>query len=219
MGWVHGTEEYVIYRGMSDDTVYMCANVPRAGCKPLGPSPLPVQAHSITVAPNGLLYLLLVDGSVGVLNPTGALRPASLDTLLPVLPVSDPGSYNPLTALPLVPSLPTFPATPMATPVGGTPTATPGVNEAYTPTGVKLTNATVLVSDQQDHLFIGDGADHRIIRLDAPPAGDADPTPGQQYADASILDSLQSVSAVDQGTQGFSLYVLGGQSLLLITLP
>jgi serine/threonine protein phosphatase PrpC len=216
---VRGTTEYVIYRSMSADTVYMCSNAPRAGCKPFGPSSLPVQAHSITAAPNGLLYLLLVDGSIGVLTPTGALHPASLATLLPVLPVSDPNSYNPLTALPLVPAPPTFPATPTATPVGGTPTPTPGTNEPYTPTGVKLTNATVLVSDQQNHLFIGDGADHRIVRLDASATGEADPTPGQQYADASTLDSLQSVSAVDQGTQGFSLYVLGGQSLLLITLP
>ncbi|HEU5370004.1 MAG TPA: hypothetical protein VFU69_16135, partial [Ktedonobacterales bacterium] len=80
-------------------------------------------------------------------------------------------------------------------------------------------NATVLVSDQQDHLFIGDGADHRIVQLDASATGDADPTPSQQYADASTLDSLQSVSAVDQGAQGASLYVLGGQSLLLISVP
>src|SRR5581483_1998145 len=151
-------------------------------CKALGPSPLPVQAHSMTIAPNGMLYLLLVDGSVGVLNAAGQLHPAQLGTLWPALPVSDPDSFNPLVALPTVSSPPTF---------ATTPTATPGTNAPYTPSGVRLANATVLVSDQQNRLFIGDGADHRIVRLDAPAAGASDPRPSQQYADASALDSLQ----------------------------
>ena len=84
---------------------------------------------------------------------------------------------------------------------------------------MKLPTATVLVSDQHNRLFIGDGADHRVIRLDAPPTGATDPLPSQQYADASALDSLQSVSAIDQGDNGFALYVLGNHSLLVITLP
>jgi len=172
----------------------------------------------MTVAPNGLLYLLLVDGSIGVLTPNGVLHPANLASLLPPLPIDDPDSFNPLTPLPPVPTAPTFSTTPTPTPANGTPTATPGANAPYIPAGVKLTNATVLVSDQQNHLFLGDGADHRIVRLDVPNTGASDPTPGQQYVDASTLDGLQSVSALDQGAQGFSLYVLGGHSLLVITL-
>ncbi len=202
---VHGTQAYVLYRGTKDDTVSVCSSVPPAGCHTLGPSPLPVQAYSMTVAPNGLLYLLLVDGSIGVLSPTGTLHPANLSTLLPVLSVSDPAAFNPLTSLPTVPAPPTF-------------SATPGAGDPYTPTGVKLPTATVLVSDQHNRLFIGDGADHRVIRLDAPPTGATDPLPSQQYADASALDSLQSVSAIDQGDNGFALYVLGNHSLLVITL-
>jgi serine/threonine protein phosphatase PrpC len=214
---VHNAQVYVLYRGMTD-TIYACSDKPAASCKPFGPSPLPAQAYSVTVAPNGTLYLLLVDGSIGVLTPAGALHPANLASLLPVLPVADPASFNPLTALPTVPTTPTFSATPTPVPTSGTPTATPGANATYTPTGVKLSNATVLVSDQQNHLFIGDGADHRVVQLNAPPTGDGDPTPGQQYADASALDSLQSISVVDHGAQGFSLYVLGGHSLLVMTL-
>jgi serine/threonine protein phosphatase PrpC len=203
---VRGTQEYVVYRGMNHDTVYACSSAPPTpGCKPLGPSPLPAQVYSMTAAPNGLLYLLLVDGSIGVMTPTGALHPANLGRLLPALPISDPTAFNPLASLPTVPAPPTF-------------SATPGASGSYTPIGVKLTTATVLVSDQQNHLFIGDGADHRIVRLDVPATGTSDPTPNQQYADASALDSLQSVSAVDQGAQGLSLYVLGNRSLLVITL-
>lgn len=216
---VHGTQEYVIYRGTNNDTVYACSSsTPAGSCKPLSTSPLPVQAHSMAIAPNGLLYLLLVDGSIGVLTPTGTLHPADFGALLPALPISDPSSFNPLTPLPTVPAQPMFSATPTATPANGTPTATPGTNQPYTPTGVKLTNATVLVSDQQNRLFIGDGTDHRIVRLDAPATGTSDPIPSQQYVDASALDSLQSVSVVDHGAQGFSLYELGDHSLLVMTL-
>jgi serine/threonine protein phosphatase PrpC len=211
---VSGTQVYVIYRGTKDDTVYVCSSNAAGSCKALGPSPLPVQAHSMTIAPNGLVYLLLVDGSVGVLNAAGQLHPAQLGTLWPALPVSDPDSFNPQVALPTVPAQSTFSTTPTAT-----PTTTPGAQVPYTPSGVKLTNATVLVSDQHNRLFIGDGADHRIVRLDAPTTGASDPTPSQQYADASALDSLQSISVLDQGAQGFSLYVLGNRSLLVIPLP
>ncbi len=214
---VRGTQEYVLYRG-TNDTIYACSNTPTS-CKPFGPTPLPAQAYSMTAAPNGLLYLLLVDGSIGALTPTGALYPANIASLLPALPVGDPSSFDPLTALPRVPATPTFPVTPTPTPADGTPTVTPGANSSYTPVGVKLTNATVLVSDQHNHLLIGDGADHRIIQLDAPASGRADPTLSQQYADASALDSLQSVSAVRQGVQGSTLYVLGGRSLLVLSLP
>ncbi len=203
---VHGALEYVIYRGTTSDTIYACSGTSTGSCKPLGPSPLPVQAHSMTVAANGLIYLLMVDGSIGVLTPTGALHPANVGTLLPALPISDPGSFNPLTSLPNVPTQPMF-------------SATSDGNTSYAPTGVKLTDATVLVSDQQNRLFIGDGADHRVIRLNAPANGVSDPTPSQQYTDASAFDSLQSVSVVDQGTQGFSLYELGDRSLLVMTLP
>ncbi|SRR5579871_169918 len=203
---VHGTQEYVIYRGTNSDIVYACSGTSAGSCKPLGPSPLPVQAHSMTVAPNGLVYLLLVDGSIGVLSPTGVLHPANFGALLPALPISDPSTFNPLTPLPTVPVQPTF-------------SATSGGNTPYAPTGVKLTNATVLVSDQQNRLFIGDGADHRIIRFDAPATGVSDPKPSQQYADASAFDSLQSISVLDQGAQGFSLYELGDRSLLVMTLP
>jgi hypothetical protein len=207
---VHGTLTYVLYRGAKDDSVYVCSNTPPAGCHTLGPAPLPVQAYSMTVAPNGQLYFLLVDGSIGVLSPTGTLHPATLNNLLPVLSVSDPNAFNPLSSVPTVPAPPTF---------SSTPTATPGTADPYTPTGVKLPTATVLVSDQHNRLFIGDGADHRVIRLDAPSTGATDPLPSQQYADASALDSLQSVSAIDQGDNGFALYVLGNHSLLVITLP
>ncbi|HEY7351020.1 MAG TPA: Stp1/IreP family PP2C-type Ser/Thr phosphatase [Ktedonobacterales bacterium] len=215
---VHNSQVYIIYRG-TNDAISVCSIRSSSPCKPFGPSPLPSQAHSMTVAPNGTIYLLLVDGSIGVLTPAGALHPANLASLLPALPVADPSSFNPLTALPTVPVTPTFSATPTPPPANGTPTQTPDGNAPYSPTGVKLANATVLVSDQRDHLFIGDGADHRIVQLDTPETGNGDPAPGQQYAAASTLDSLQSVSAVAHGDQGFSLYVLGGHSLLVISSP
>ncbi len=222
---VHGPQLDVLYRG-TGDIVYACQITPAIPCAPRTPAPLPVQAHSMALAPNGALYLLLVDGSIGVLTPTG-LHPANLASLLPVLPVGDPNSFSPMTALPMVPTTTTFPApSPTASPSpsptstgAATPTATPTATPPpYTPSGVQLANATVLASDQQDHLFIGDGADHRIIQLDASTQAASDPTPGQQYADPSALDSLLSVSAVAPGPQSLSLYVLEGHSLLVITL-
>lgn len=221
---VHGAQIDVLYRG-TGDIVYACQTTPPTSCVPRTPAPLPVQAHSITLAPNGALYLLLVDGSIGVLTATG-LHPANLSSLLPVLPVGDPNSFSPMTALPMVPATSTFSApSPTASPspsptstATATPSATPAANPAYTPSGVQLANATVLVSDQQNHLFVGDGADHRVIQLNAPVPATSDPTPNQQYADPSALDSLLSISAVASGPQSLSLYVLGGHTLLVITL-
>jgi serine/threonine protein phosphatase PrpC len=219
---VRGTQKYVLYRGTAGDTIYFCSGKTKASCAPMAPSPLPAQAYNIAAGPHDTLYLLLVDGSIGVLTPEG-LHPASLESLLPVLPVGDPDSFSPMTSLPNIPATPTFSASPTPTPPGSTatvtPSPTPTSSRVYTPQGVKLINATVLISDQQNRLFIGDGADHRIIRLDVPATGTGDPMPSQQYADASALDNLLSVAAVDTGPQSFSLYALSGHTLLVMTLP
>jgi hypothetical protein len=247
---VHGATLYVLYRSTTGtaDTLEVCQNASPVQCHPSGPATLPAQARSLAVAANGAVYLLLVDGSLGVLAGD-ALHAANL-SLYPALPVSDPDVFNPLTPLPQVPATPTFAAAPTATAgststvpaptptsasvtpaagstPGGTPAAgsTPGATPSpsatlgpYTPQGVKLLDATLLVSDQQDHLIIADGADHRVIRLDAPSAAASDPLPSQQYADPSALDMLLSISAVSSG-QGFALYLLSGQNVLVITLP
>jgi hypothetical protein len=239
---VHSGVLYVLYRGTTgtSDTVYQCQNTTPVACKTYGPSTLPAQARSLSVGANGVVYLLLVDGSLGVLNQ-GGLHAASL-MLQPALPVADPEEFNPLTPLPQVPVTPMFTSTPAKTPgitstappttlaptaTGSAPafTSTPAASPTsaapsgpYTPQGVKLLNATMLVSDQRDQLFIADGADHRVIRLDASADGMSDPAPSQQYADPSALDNLLSVTAVasDHGT---SLYLLSAQGLLAITLP
>ncbi len=227
---VHGSEKYILYRGTVGDTVYRCPDAQAANCKPMTPAPLPKQVHSMAIGPDGTLYLLLVDGSLGVLTPAG-LHPANLGTLLPVLPVTDPDAFDPLTPLPTIPTPSTFSASassasaniaapspsPTSTAVSA-PSATPTSQPPYMPQGVKLMTATTLVSDQQNHLFIGDGADYRIIRLDVPGTGSKDPVPTQQYADASALNSLLSVAAVDTGKQGLALYVLSDQALLAITI-
>ncbi len=235
---VHGSTWYVLYRsavGMTD-TLYQCQNTAPVTCKPSGPATLPAQARSLSVGVNGTVYLLLIDGSVGVLTGQG-LHAATL-ALQPALPVADPEAFNPMTPLPQVPVTPTFTPAPTRVPTstvtapaptaaGGTPAAssTPVASPTasatpspYTPQGVKLLNATMLVSDQQNHLFIADGADHRVIRLDASADGTGDPAPGQQYADPSALDNLLSVAVVSSN-QGFSMYLLSGQAVLALTLP
>ncbi len=235
---VHSGIVYVLYRGTigTPDTLYQCPNATPVVCKTSSPATLPAQARSLSVGANGVVYLLLVDGSLGVLNQAG-LHAANL-MLQPALPVADPEEFNPLTPLPQVPVTPMFTSTPAETP-GITPTApaptatsnvpastsTPAASPTsaapsgpYIPQGVKLLNATMLVSDQRAQLFIADGADHRVIRLDASADGTSDPAPNQQYADPSALDNLLSVTAVasDHGT---ALYLLSAQGVLAITLP
>jgi serine/threonine protein phosphatase PrpC len=235
---VHNGLLYVLYRGATGtaDTLYQCQNTAPVRCRAYGPPALPAQARSLSVGADGVVYLLLVDGSLGVLTGEG-LHAANL-TLQPALPVADPETFNPLTPLPQVPVTPVFPSAPAKTPgstptepaptatsgvpaptsisaTSPTPTATPG---PYTPQGVKLLNATMLASDQQAHLFIADGADHRVIRLHASADDVGDPSPDQQYADPSVLDNLLSVTAV-ASEQGVSLYLLSGQSVLAIALP
>jgi serine/threonine protein phosphatase PrpC len=234
---VHSNLLYVLYRSTAgaSDALYQCQNTSPAACKLYGPATLPAQARSLSVGDNGVVYLLLVDGSLGVLTGQG-LHAAAL-TLQPALPVADPDAFNPLTPLPLVPVTPTFtpapaqvpgtpPTAPAPTATGSTPaaSATPVASPSpsassgpYIPQGVKLLNATMLVSDQHDHLFIADGAEHRVIRLDVSTERASDPVPSQQYADPSALDNLLSVAAVASDT-GISLYLLSGQSILVITL-
>lgn len=228
---VHGGTFYVLYRsaaGMTD-TLYQCQNTAPVVCKPYGPGTLPAQVRSLSVGANGVVYLLLVDGSLGVLTGEG-LHAATL-ALQPALPVADPAAFNPMTPLPQVPVTPTFTPAPTRTPASSatlpvptavssttvaspTALATPG---PYTPQGVKLLNATMLVSDQHNHLFIADGAEHRVIRLDASADGTGDPAPSQQYADPSALDNLLSVAAVSSD-QGFAVYLLSSQGVLALNL-
>jgi hypothetical protein len=92
---------------------------------------------------------------------------------------------------------------------------------------VKLANATLLVSDAQNHLFIGDRSGHRIIRLNPPTTPDGDPRPDTQYADPSALDGLLSVSVIASSAQGTTpgaasgaaMYALSGHTLLVVSLP
>ena len=224
---VQGMQKYVLYRGTMGDTIYLCQDMVTTDCKPVAPALLPKQVHSMAVGPAGALYLLLVDGSLAILTPSAGLHPVSLRNLLPVLPVVDPDTFDPLTPLPMVPAVSMFPAEASSASVGipttspsptstSAPSATPTSQPPYAPQGVKLLTATALVSDQHNHLFIGDGADYRIIQLDVPATGASDPMPTHQYADASALDSLLSVTVVDAGTQGLLLYALSGQTLLTI---
>jgi serine/threonine protein phosphatase PrpC len=235
---VHSGVLYILYRGTTgtSDTVYQCQSTTPVACKTYGPATLPAQARSLSIGANGVVYLLLVDGSLGVLNQAG-LHAASL-MLQPALPVADPEEFNPLTPLPQVPVAPMFASAPAQTPgitpsapaptaTGSVPgsTSTPAASPTsaassgpYTPQGVKLLNATMLVSDQRDQLFIADGADHRVIRLATSADGTGDPATNQQYADPSALDNLLSVTAV-ASNQGISLYLLSAQGVLAITLP
>jgi serine/threonine protein phosphatase PrpC len=207
---VRGQQRYVLYRG-ANDTVYQCSDTT---CAAVGGA-LPDQVRSMAIGPNNTLYLLLAHGSLAAFSG-GALHAVNL-SLLPVLPVAAPDSFDVLTPLPTVPATSTFPA---STPVpGATATSASSATPTYTPVGVKLEDATLLVSDAQNHLFIGDRSGHRIIQLNPPATASGDPTPDVQYADQSALDDLLSVSVIAGGAQSASMYALSGHTLLAVTLP
>ncbi len=217
---IRGSQKYVLYRGASD-SIYRCPDTTTSNCRLVGPATLPVQARSLAIGPNSTLYLLLVNGSVAALEGN-TLHALNL-SVLPALPVTDPASFNVLTPLPTVPAIPTFSASAAGTPApGGAGTSgsssTPTAGAGYTPVGVKLANATLLVSDQQNRLFIGDGTDYRILRLNPPTTRSDDPAVSEQYSDPSALESLLSLSVLDNGAPGFSLYALCGHTLLVLTL-
>lgn len=222
---VHGSQTYILYRGIKNDALESCADAVTADCKQVGPAVLSQQVRSMAIGPNGALYLLLLDGSLATLSGN-SLRAVTI-AVLPVLPVGTPDAFNVMTALPTLPvasSLPISTATSTLAPTGtGTPVSstTPTAGTTVLPLGTKLTSATMLVSDQQNHLFIGDGADHRVIQLNPPATATGDPTLGAQYSDPSALDSLLSLSitnTVANGSQGTSLYALSGHSLLVVSL-
>jgi serine/threonine protein phosphatase PrpC len=207
---VRGQQRYVLYRG-ANDTVYQCSDTT---CAAVGGA-LPDQVRSMAIGPNNTLYLLLAHGSLAAFSG-GALHAVDL-SLLPVLPVAAPDSFDVLTPLPTVPATATFPA---STPVpGATATSSPTATPTYTPVGVKLEDATLLVSDAQNHLFIGDRSGHRIIQLNPPTTGSDDPALDVQYADPSALDGLLSVSVIAGDAQHASMYALSGHTLLAVTLP
>ncbi|HEU5199064.1 MAG TPA: Stp1/IreP family PP2C-type Ser/Thr phosphatase [Ktedonobacterales bacterium] len=206
---VRGEQRYVLYRG-ANDTIYQCSDTT---CAAMGGA-LPVQVRSMAIGPNNALYLLLANGSLAAFSD-GALHAVNL-SLLPVLPVAAPDAFDVLTPLPTVPATATFPAS--TPPPGATATASPSASPTYTPVGVQLTNATLLVSDAQNHLFIGDRSGHRIIQLNPPATASGDPTPDVQYADPSALDGLLSVSVI-ASDQSASMYALSGHTLLAVTLP
>ena len=207
---VHGQQRYVLYRG-ANDTVYQCSDTT---CAAVGGA-LPNQVRSMAIGPNNTLYLLLVNGSLAAFSD-GVLHALNL-SILPALPVAAPDSFNVLTPLPTVPTTATFPASSPAS--GATATSSPAATPTYAPVGVKLANATLLVSDTQNHLFIGDRSGHRIIQLNPSTSANGDPTPDVQYADPSVLDGLLSVSVIASGGQGASMYALSGHTLLAVTLP
>lgn len=207
---VRGPQRYVLYRG-ANDTVYQCSDTT---CAAVGGA-LPNQVRSMAIGPNNTLYLLLANGSLAAFSG-GGLQAVNL-SILPALAVEAPDEFNVLTPLPTVPSTATFPA---STPAPGTTaTTSPSATPTYAPVGVKLANATLLVSDAQNHLFIGDRSGHRIIRLNPPSTASDDPAPDVQYADPSALDGLLSVSVIAGGAQGASMYALSGHTLLAVTLP
>ena len=214
---VRGTQTYVLYRGAKNDAVELCVDATTSDCKQVGPTVLPEQVRSMAIGANGALCLLLLDGSLATLS--GNSLSAINVSVLPVLPVGAPAAFDVMIALPTVPLVaPSLTPTDTSTPAAST---TPAASATPSLLGTKLASATLLVSDQHNHLFIGDGIGHRVIELNLPTTVGGDPTLAAQYSDPSVLSSLHSLSITDpvMGTHGPSIYALSGHSVLVVGLP
>lgn len=204
---------------------------------------LPQPAKSIGYGANGLLYILLNDGSLATLAPAQqAIHLVGDLQIAPALPINDPQSYTSETPVPtLTPPSVGLASDPAAVPssvlaalavpadtaqdglfLAAHPTATSTPAPTATPSPPPLTGpstaiptASTLAVDNGPvpHVAITDGKGHRVIELQS---SGVDLQLVQQYVDASQLDHL---AALTFAPDGHTLFLLVDNGIIQISLP